>query len=551
MRKRPKLTEYRFDQWTQDLKDWIHASVSPFENDTPEKQQERKERGQWDKLFFLKTYLPHYFTKPFGDFHEEWAELGDLRDDCAFVAAPREHAKSTFFTFGDLIHDVCYGLRHFILIVSDTNDQATGFTLPIRLELEDNPRIRHDFGDLGGQPWTKSDYTTSNNIRVLARGRSEKVRGLKNRQWRPDKAVVDDFENDENVENPNLVKKGKNWLLRAVIGSLGEGFCFLMVGNVFHPKSILAQFMADKDEVGNLLYISRVYRAILDEGKPTERPLWPELWPMERLRKKRRTMGSVSFNAEMMNLTGAENSPFKETWFKYCEETDLDGLMLEVATGVDPSAKGGEANDFKAIVTVGLDRAEMMFYCLHAWIRHSSPGEMFDASYNQVDHYGGQIGIEDNMLEDFLHEAIQNYAKRVGRYLPWQPIHHSSNKEARIIGTLSYLVEHGKLRFIRGHSDQDRLVEQLIYILNKNINDDGPDALETAVKLLQSGGLAVTAGVDPEPRETMTGRRPGQLSRMGMLRKRWDRRSGVGDQRSEEEELDSGSESGMTDREAA
>ena len=110
------------------------------------------------------------------------------------------------------------------MIVSDTNDQATGFTLPIRLELEDNVRIKHDFGSLIGPTWKKNDFTTSSGIRVLARGRGEKVRGLKNRQHRPDKAVVDDYENDENVENPNLIKKGMKWLRNAVIGSLGEGF---------------------------------------------------------------------------------------------------------------------------------------------------------------------------------------------------------------------------------------------------------------------------------------------------------------------------------------
>ncbi|SPD73804.1 conserved hypothetical protein [uncultured Desulfobacterium sp.] len=489
MRKRPNITEYRFDQWADDLKAWIQESVSPFEDDSPEKQQARKARAQWDKLYFMQTYLPHYFSKPFGDFHEEWADLGDIRDECAFVAAPREHAKSTFFTFGDVVHDICYALRRFVLIISDTNDQATGFTLPIRLELEDNPRIRHDFGDLRGPTWTQSDFTTSNGVRLLARGRGEKVRGLKNRQHRPDKAVVDDFENDINVENPTLVKKGKAWLLKAVIGSLGEGFCFLMIGNLFHPKSVLAQFMADKDEEGNPLYISKIYQAILDFGKATERPLWPDAWSMERLVKKRRSMGTVAFNAEMMNLTGSEESPFKEPWFKYYERVQLIMPEMIVATFVDPSAKSGEANDFKAIVTVGLERQKMMFRCLHAWIRHASPGEMFAAAYRQYDQYGGAIGIEDNMLEDFLHEAIYNYAKEVKRYLPWRAVHHSTNKEARIIGTLSYLVEHGKLLFEKGHSDQDLLVEQLIYILNKNVNDDGPDALEGAVRLIQSGGL--------------------------------------------------------------
>lgn len=487
MRKRPKLTETRFDQWADDLKTWIAASVSPFEGDTPAAQAARKQRGAEDLLYFCATYLPHYFPSEFGDFHDEWEQLTLLRDEAAFVAAPREHAKSTFFSFGVVLRKVCYQLCWFHLQISDTNDQATGFTLPIRLELEDNPRLRHDFGDLRGQIWRANDFTTENGVRILARGKGEKVRGLKNREHRPDSACVDDFENDENVENPKLVKKGKQWLKRAVIGSLGAGYNFIMVGNLFHPKSVLAQFIAEKDDKGQPLYVSRVYDCWLDFGKPAQRPLWPALWPAGRLEKKQRQMGTVDFNAEMRNLTGAEDSPFQEKWFVYYDPAELEGRLLLTASFVDPSAKNGEANDYKANVTVSLDQAAMIFFVRHAWIRRSSPSEMFAAAYRQHDEYGGSVGIEDNMLEDFLHEAIFNYAKDAKRYLPWVPKKHSTNKEARIISTLSYLVEYGKLRFIRHHSDQDRLVEQLIFILNKNVNDDGPDALEGAVAMLQGG----------------------------------------------------------------
>ncbi len=488
MRKRPEITESRFDLWAERIKLWIRESVSPFEDDESLAEKARRiDRARQDRLYFMKTYIPHYFHADFGDFHEEWAGLADLKDECAFVAAPREHAKSTLFTFGIPLHDICFGLRRFIMIISDTNNQATGFTLPIRLELEDNVRIRYDFGDLSGSTWKKNDFTTGNSIRVLARGRGEKVRGLKNRQYRPDKAIVDDFENDRNVQNPRLVKNGKDWLLKAVIGSLGAGFCFIMVGNLFHPKSVLAQFMGDRDAEGNPLYISKTYQAIIDEGAPGARPLWPAVWPLERLRKKQRSMGSVAFNAEMMNLTGAEESPFRDSWFRYYDRADISATLpkLQVATFVDPSAKSGEANDCKAIVTVGLEREKMLFRVLHAWIRHATPAEMFAAAYRQVEAFGGRIGIEENMLEDFLHEAIHSYARETGRYLPWEPMRHSRNKEARIIGTLSFLVEQGKLLFDRGHSDQALLIEQLVYILNGNVNDDGPDALEGAVSMLQ------------------------------------------------------------------
>ena len=500
MRKRPKLTEHRFDQWVEDLKSWIGESVSPFENDTPEKQAARIARAEHDLLYFCATYLPHYFTSEFGEFHEEWEELTEIRDESVFVAASREHAKSTFFTFAVPIRNICYALRWFQLIVSDTNDQATGFTLPIRLELEDNPRIRNDFGHFqGNRRWAQNDFTTSNGVRVLARGRGEKVRGLKNVQHRPDFAVVDDFENDENVENPRLVTKGMRWLKRAVIGSMGAGYTFIMVGNMFHPKSVLAQFMAEKDEEGNKLYMGRIYDAWIDFGKPTQRPLWPAAWPAERLEKKQRQMGTVDFNAEMRNLTGAENSPFPEEWFVYWDSEELNGKELLVASFCDPSAKNGEGNDFKATVTVGLHKESMVFYVLHAWVRHASPGTMFDACYQQHDEYKGPVGIEDNMLKDFLHEAIQSYAREKSRYIPWHPVQHNTNKEGRIIGTLSYLVEFGKLKFRKHHSDQDKVIEQLIYLLNKNVHDDGADALEGAVSLVQSG--LVGAAVAPPPED--------------------------------------------------
>jgi len=499
MRKRPKLTEHRFDQWADQLKDWIKSSVSPFENDTPEKQAERKERGRWDRLFFFKTYLPHYFYTDFGDFHEEWSDLADVRDEAAFLAVAREHAKSTYFSFGVPIHDVCYVLRWFDLLISDTSDQATGFTLPIRIELEENPRLIHDFGPFVGRTWTRSDFTTANGVRILALGKGQRVRGLKNLQHRPDRAIVDDFENDQNVKNPRLVKAGKDWLQQAVMGSMGDGYSLTMIGNIFAPKSVLAQFMAEKDEDGQPLYISRIYGAYKEDGEP----LWPAIWPKERLEKKRRQMGTVSFNKEMLNRVGAEESPFKETWFIYAPLEILIKKRWAVASFLDPSAKSGESNDYKAIITVGLNTDDMLFDCLHAWIRHATVNEMLDACYRISGEYGGTLGIEENMLEDFLYHAFDNAARERKAYLPLKGVRHTTQKEGRIIATLSHLIEFGKLRFVKGHSDQDLLVEQLIYILDSNINDDGPDALEGAVSLLQGWG-------GPPEYETVSSRRFGE-----------------------------------------
>jgi predicted phage terminase large subunit-like protein len=253
----------------------------------------------------------------------------------------------------------------------------------------------------------------------------------------------------------------------------------------------------EDEETGEKLYLSKVYDAVLDEDNKI--PLWPARWPWAKLMRKKRTVTTRVFNKEYRNKYTDEDSPFPEEKAKYIDRIEVVHKKLITVTAVDPSAKAAEQNDFRAVVTFGLEPAEMVFICLHAWIKKRSIGEMFGAAYDQHDQYGSRsVAIEENMLKDFLHEAIQNYAKKVGRYLPWKPIDHSTNKIGRIVGTCEYLWEYGKLLFQKQQSDQDILKEQFVYLLNSNVHDDGPDAAEMAINELQKGLTLTTVDVLPE-----------------------------------------------------
>ncbi|NPU84384.1 MAG: hypothetical protein HPY65_07830 [Syntrophaceae bacterium] len=500
MRKRPNLTEGQFDKQVDELKKWIRESVSPFERDTPARQAARKERGRTDLLYFFRTYLPHYFSVDFAECHQEWQFITELKDQLALVGAPRELAKSTFFTLGNPVHKIVYGLKRFIWPCSDTHDQAAAFSLQIKLELEENPRIKHDFGNLKTKSWSDDEFETSNGVMVMARGRGDKVRGIRYRQHRPDMVIFDDMENDETVENPHTTKKIKNFIRGAVLGSLGRGYSAIMVGNLFSPLSAISQLIAEEDEDGLPRYESRVYDLILDEGTPDERSLWPAAWPMERILKKKHDVGTYTFNKEYRNKVGTEDSPFPEEQVRYFERIEVVNRELLFATAVDPSGTSTRGSDFRAVVTFGLDPKEMIFPCMHAWIKRRSIGDMFAAAYQQNDTYPGIVVIEENMFKDFLHEAIQNYAKEVNRFLPWSPIQHNTKKIARIVGTCSYLWEHGRILFEKNHSDQRVLIEQFVYIYNQTVHDDGPDSAEMAIRKLQSG-LVKPAGVSSEPEQ--------------------------------------------------
>ena len=65
----------------------------------------------------------------------------------------------------------------------------------------------------------------------VARGRKQKLRGLRYKQYRPDYIVIDDADDDELSENPRLIKKTIKWINKAV---LGLGDIGRIEDNLFH-----------------------------------------------------------------------------------------------------------------------------------------------------------------------------------------------------------------------------------------------------------------------------------------------------------------------------
>jgi predicted phage terminase large subunit-like protein len=89
--------------------------------------------------------------------------------------------------------------------------------------------------------------------------------------------------------------------------------------------------------------------------------------------------------------------------------------------------------------------------------------------------------------------------------LPVRGVTHRLAKETRV-ASLSPLLERAKVRFIRGHSDQEKLIEQLLYFPSRTLHDDGPDALAGAVTLAQTIPAGKTADYEPIKTRAFAGR---------------------------------------------
>jgi predicted phage terminase large subunit-like protein len=269
---------------------------------------------------------------------------------------------------------------------------------------------------------------------------------------------------------------------------------------VLAKKSILTWFLYARDDFDQPLYITRIYKAIKDDGAP----LWPARWPMESLLKKKRQIGTLNFNKEFQNDPKDEEGLFREEWIKYYRPEEIIGKTLAVYDACDPSIGANESSDYRAFVKIGrsIDGA---IYVLDADIKKRSIDSLVSTAYLRQEALIIQrpalvFGLETVAFQAVLMVLFTMEARRRGKYLPIKEIPKQINKETRI-SRLSPLVERGVIRFQKGNSDQDLLIEQLIYFPSPTVNDDGPDALEMAV------GLAEMYAGGPIEYETVAKRR--------------------------------------------
>lgn len=465
----------------------MQGSARPFPDDSEEARNARRKRAATDKIWFLQTYLPHYFGKPFGRHHLQALEMLDTRGKSLEAeAVPREHGKSALGSFGYPIHQACTGQRNYMIIVSDTQDLAAEALQWIRLEFEENPRIRQDFGDLVTPGyWTDDDMIIGGKVRLRALGAGQRIRGTRFRQWRPDLIVIDDLENDINVRNKKLVKERFSWILAAVYGSLSRDGTLLMVGTMLARVSVLGLLIehiaktAPKFPTAHMRSV--VYGAILPDGTP----LWPENYTLDELNEIRITVGPVVWASDWMNQP-LDEGIIQHSWIKQYAPADASHPMPTFAF-VDPSARHGENNDYKAIITIGRDLVTKRLLVLDAWIRRRPIPEMVQAFVDRyVQFHWLLAGCETNGYQTLIKDALEAKCQELGLYPPMRAIDHHTDKVLRV-SRLAPLVERGVLLFAPEQGDQGLLIDQLCAI-GTSEHDDGPDALEGAVGLAESGG---------------------------------------------------------------
>ncbi|MDI3547899.1 MAG: hypothetical protein PWR10_1551 [Halanaerobiales bacterium] len=500
----------------------------------------RKRLGAIDLEYFGRAYFPHYFVRKSPEFHRDldsiWQdgvlkkknpvnaaeEISRMKGSKHAIAAPRGHAKSTTFTFKGSLHAILYEYKPYIILLSDSSDQAEGFLGDIKIELEENEAIIEDFGDLQGNTWRESEIITSTDVKVEAIGSGKKIRGRKHRNWRPALIILDDIENDENVRTIEQRKKLANWFYKAVSKAGDDYTDILYIGTLLHYDSLLAKVLKNPgyNSVTYKAVISfaknkglwdiweSIYTDLANENREKDayqfyldnkdkmlegtKVLWPEKMSYYELMKIRVTEGEASFNSEEQNEPiNPEDALFNDEWFDYYNPAEIDFAKGFLFFGfLDPSLGKSKKSDYSTIITLAKEMATGYMYVVDADIERRHPDRIITdilekERWLRRDYGAGylKIGAETNQFQWFLKEELAKASARENLYLPIEEVNQVKDKKMRIETLQPYI----KNKYIKFNARHKTLLEQLKYYPMAS-HDDGPDALEGAVKLAINSG---------------------------------------------------------------
>jgi hypothetical protein len=475
------------------------ASMTAFTiADNPKVTEERKAKAKKDYQYFTTEYFPHYtFDKhtnthtPCADFHLQWA-YAVKKDKNFFGVAewPREHAKSVHNCVILPMWLLINGELDGVLMTSKSQDAAYRLISDIQGELEFNQKFIADWGmQFNEGTWEEGEFVTKDGVFFVALGRGQSPRGIRYGGKRPNLGVSDDIDDDEIVNNQHRVQKVVEWLLGAFYGALDirQGR-FIMVGNRFHPKQILAHMVGDV-EIGDPkrpgLYHSKVYATT--NGELDGEPTWWQKYTKAALKFRFGVVGSIMALREYFHKYVIKGKRFKSEWIRWDKIPplrEMDALVVYF----DPSYKAKTENDYKAVrfwAKKGIRK-----YLIKAFVQQTTITQAVKWMYDlyeeipdklkpEVAFYMEEVFLQGMFFADFEAEALER-----GYFLPIRGDKRDKPDKFARIEAMTPDYERGHVIWNEAERKspdmQNGYLQYMGFEKGSPIHDDAPDADEGA-----------------------------------------------------------------------
>lgn len=318
----------------------------------------RRKLAKYSHPLFFLLYLNHYIKKPTADFQREIFSLTENKKvDFAVITAFRGSAKSTICTTSFPIWVMVSGQAHFIVIASQTRQQAREHLASIKGELETNGLLRNDLGPFEEQAdeWGAYALTFKQyDAKIIAVSTEQAIRGMRHKQYRPDLIICDDIEDINSTRTKESRNKIYTWFHSEIIplGTANVTRIFVL-GNFLQEYSLVGKLM-DQIQKQERDGIYKLYPLLDKEGVC----IWPGMYPdSDAVEKFKRKIGDdAAWHREylLQIISGADQVVHPE-WihtYKYPDELPTDDQLSEIFIGVDLASSQNSGADYVSMVTL-------------------------------------------------------------------------------------------------------------------------------------------------------------------------------------------------------
>ncbi|TWU27571.1 Terminase-like family protein [Bythopirellula polymerisocia] len=298
--------------------------------------------------------------------------------------------------------------------------------------------------------------------------------------------IVDDpIKNDEEARSSTFREKQWQWWQSVATTRLRPGALMVVIQTRWHRDDLTGRILHQARDTGDRWKVVK-FPALAEEhdilGRKPGEALWPEVFTQERLEQVKATHTNYYWSSLYQQNPQAEGSAEwpddffgPDIWFNEWPATwDCKVVALDPSKGVE--SKFGDYSAFVMLmVSDGVLYVDADLAVRNTTIITETAVEI------QLEFRPDWFGVEVNQFQELLANDLLRRGQERGIMMPIYTINNQVNKLVWIRRLTPYLSRH-QIRFKGGSAGAKLLVEQLRDFPNGS-HDDGPDALEMAMRL--------------------------------------------------------------------
>lgn len=242
----------------------------------------------------------------------------------------------------------------FVVLISQTADQAKLHFKNLRRELETNELLKRDLGPFQEQDeWNSCSIVIPKyNAKIIAVSKDMSFRGVRHGRYRPNLIIADDIENSDSVKSEKSRDDTYKWFTDEVLPLGDQNTKVVIVGNLLHEDSLLKRLESEINN-GSRTGIFRQYPIINEE---TNEISWLGKYPdMKAIEEEKLRVGSIfAWLREYLLRIVDERAPvINQNQIHYYDQLPeiLRNQSYSYVAGVDLAISEKDSGDFTALVS--------------------------------------------------------------------------------------------------------------------------------------------------------------------------------------------------------